>query len=920
MTLNTDYIFGVSNSAFGSWADQNTGTLPSVQGNGRRWALGDLNYDVIRGFNDISQIAAGGMTIFLLRQNGTVISSNPNLDFSDWIDIVYITSGDNYIYGLKSDNTILRKSFVYNSVAVDSVLNEDNSIDNISKIYAYALGVLILKIDGSVACILDYDIYGIEAGVSAWEDIIKLASDGAFFVLGLKSDGTCVTAGQDPYGVNYLNVSGWEDIVDIYTTFYSSIGIKSTGTVEFAGMSFNGLDDYLSELDDAKLLAISEATRDDFVYSKSGTLTYLGSSSREPFFTESIAEWPNDISQLVKTKSTLGIAVGLNPLGSVYVCALEPFYSADGEVGDWNDINFIESGADDNITALHFVGLKNDGSVVCYGHNYYDQLSISGESGFTQISVGPLHTLGLKTDGTVVAYGNPAYSNEYDRHLNVSDWSDVICVKAAELISVGLKADGTVLLAGDWWEELDTSSWEDIVQLDAAEGFVLGLKTDGTVLAVGISYTEQYGCLEVSHFTNITQVAAGSKITAVLKRDRTVEAIGYDTYGSLNTTSWEDIVQIAVNDSYTVIGLTVYGTFVTSYDYSHYDYIDHFDPYGEVELSDVTNVSRIVSVSTHTLVYEKLDGTIVVRQKSGPKIININAVKAWSTSTEDFNTTMILGFTPNVASTTVSGNLALVSSNSNDLFKVTNSGIYANDGVNEVSVNHGGFNTDSQAVYLLQLSRSDYKQRVGKYESGSFTWSNWATYSGSFNISDNIDVLVNTESMDLLGMAIYKTILSDDDLLPEFGELDFLVNPITKDLYPENNSNLSPQDYVLLTATYVDYNSDIGSISFYNAADNSLLSTVSGLVSNSKAHYKWTNINKNANYSYYVIPNDGTLSGVNSDTMTFSMMEYTPDKGGMSSNCWATCASGTNWWGQDYTRLRTGSSTTFTCMDDMIGR
>ena len=34
---------------------------------------------------------------------------------------------------------------------------------------------------------------------------------------------------------------------------------------------------------------------------------------------------------------------------------------------------------------------------------------------------------------------------------------------------------------------------------------------------------------------------------------------------------------------------------------------------------------------------------------------------------------------------------------------------------------------------------------------------------------------------------------------------------------------------------------------------------------------------------------------------------------------WLTC-SGIAWWGDDYTRHRTGVSTTFTCMDDIIGR
>ncbi len=54
----------------------------------------------------------------------------------------------------------------------------------------------------------------------------------------------------------------------------------------------------------------------------------------------------------------------------------------------------------------HTVALKNDGTVVAWGDNFYGQTTVPvGLSGVTAIAAGGWHTVALKNDGTVVAWG-----------------------------------------------------------------------------------------------------------------------------------------------------------------------------------------------------------------------------------------------------------------------------------------------------------------------------------------------------------------------------------------------------------------------------------------------------------------------------------------------------------------------------------
>ncbi len=54
----------------------------------------------------------------------------------------------------------------------------------------------------------------------------------------------------------------------------------------------------------------------------------------------------------------------------------------------------------------HSLGLRADGSIAVWGHNYYGQLDVPApNSGFVAVAAGWGHSLGVRTDGSIAAWG-----------------------------------------------------------------------------------------------------------------------------------------------------------------------------------------------------------------------------------------------------------------------------------------------------------------------------------------------------------------------------------------------------------------------------------------------------------------------------------------------------------------------------------
>ncbi|MBR3816151.1 MAG: TIR domain-containing protein [Clostridia bacterium] len=242
-------------------------------------------------------------------------------------------------------------------------------------------------------------------------------------VVGLKSDGTVVSVGENNSG--QCNTENWYDIVDIATGAFHTVGLKSDG----------------------KVIAVGHNNKGECNIDSWSDIIEIGASS---FHT-------------IGLKSNgIVVAVGENDEGQ---CNIE----------NWCDIVAISVGED------HTVGLKSDGTVVATGRNNYGQCNTERWSNIIGIVAGDDCTLGIKADGTVVIVGgkNTSYSS-----YNTYSWKDIVAVATGCSSAIGLKSDGTVV-ATNVQEKYSPDYWSNIVDIAAGTFHFVGLKSNGTVMSIG---------------------------------------------------------------------------------------------------------------------------------------------------------------------------------------------------------------------------------------------------------------------------------------------------------------------------------------------------------------------------------------------------------------------------------------------------
>lgn len=258
---------------------------------------------------------------------------------------------------------------------------------------------------------------------------LKRLATGGLFSVGVKADGTIITAGDLQYVNDADELNTWKDIVSVYAANTFIVGLKADGTVMMVG----------------------------------GSNKY-----------DSVRLW----SGIVAISVANGSVIGLRYDGTVVAAG----YNWYGEcnVGNWRDIVAISSGTD------HTVGLKSNGNVVAVGSAHRGRDGVSEWKNIIAISAGNMYTLGLKADGSVVAVGN----ND-DNRSTVNGWNDIVSISACSS-SFGIKENGTVIATGyNKNGQRDVDSWTDIVAVFTNGFHTLGLRADGTVVATGINDNRQ---------------------------------------------------------------------------------------------------------------------------------------------------------------------------------------------------------------------------------------------------------------------------------------------------------------------------------------------------------------------------------------------------------------------------------------------
>lgn len=162
--------------------------------------------------------------------------------------------------------------------------------------------------------------------------------------------------------------------------------------------------------------------------------------------------------------------------------------------------------------SAHCVALKQDGSVVCWGWNYYGQATApTGLNNVVSIAAGENYSMALKRDGTVVAWGQ----DEPLPLANVPDsFSNVVAIAAGASHAMALKRDGAI---ANWGAPQVPDGLSNVVAIAAGTYYYshnLALQRDGALVEWGPNGNE---VSTPNGLTNITAIAVIGNYCTALK-------------------------------------------------------------------------------------------------------------------------------------------------------------------------------------------------------------------------------------------------------------------------------------------------------------------------------------------------------------------------------------------------------------------
>ena len=191
-----------------------------------------LNGNMIDGWTEITQVEVGYHSLLALTQDGYVLyTGNVNTgeqdygrsDCVDWYGVKKLIKGDEHIVAINADGSM-------DSVGMNNV--SQCSVDRFRDVIDAATGcqcTYVLHADGTVDVIGGNPQYNYgQLDAANWTDIIAIEC-GDRFVIGLKSDGTVVAAGDNEYGQK--NVRTWTNIVAIYAGTRNAYALDVNGNL-----------------------------------------------------------------------------------------------------------------------------------------------------------------------------------------------------------------------------------------------------------------------------------------------------------------------------------------------------------------------------------------------------------------------------------------------------------------------------------------------------------------------------------------------------------------------------------------------------------------------------------------------------------------------------------------------------------------
>ena len=275
--------------------------------------------------------------------------------------------------------------------------------------------------------------------------------------------------------------------------------------------------------------------------------------------------------------------------------------------------------------AFATVGLKEDGTVVAAGSNYYGECNVNHFRYIVQLVAGKGYVAGLRADGKVDFAGVDKKwtpnSSTHDatrikHYYDTTGWTDVLKLFALPEAIIGLKKDGTVLVTGDpdgYFE--DMKNWSNVVNLVMGGyngSYVLGVRSDNSVILNHVM-KEKLSDSDITTLMNglgrciVSFVPYGNNCV-FLKNNGTVFALGKDSSLSANVAAWKNIVAIYGLDD-VIIGLKSDGTLLqTNYD-EHYDtdFMQQLDDLQKGIRKPIESYRKSYTIDTRTWNLKRMD-------------------------------------------------------------------------------------------------------------------------------------------------------------------------------------------------------------------------------------------------------------------------------------------------------------------------
>lgn len=249
---------------------------------------------------------------------------------------------------------------------------------------------------------------------------------------------------------------------------------------------------------------------------------------------------PRKLAPYVDVAANWTHVVALHADGRVSVAIDAGQDFGQGETEGWENITDIDAGY------YHTVGLREDGTVVATGANYYGQCDVSEWTDIIAVSAGDDFTIGLKSDGTLVATG----SNDCGQ-CDVGDLTDIIEIEATAYSVQCLDSSGR-------WHKVGDGSWHGsngkklgIVKLGAGHYNSAGICEDGTAKVIENNELTS-GKLDISFWDDLVDISAGSSHFLGLRSDGSVLAVGKNEYGECDVSNWTDMIAICAGHGYSV--------------------------------------------------------------------------------------------------------------------------------------------------------------------------------------------------------------------------------------------------------------------------------------------------------------------------------------------------------------------------------